>query len=290
MATVLLVANTVWPQNHVASITAERAASYVQPISGRLHAVIVPKFAKVEAAAAVTKSRSLGNTSPSATSIPEQINVLRANRPAVDCMHRSCIALSFDDGPNSATTPAILDVLEQRHVAASFFLVGSHISGNEGIVRRMAASGYEIGNHTWDHRDMTKLTPEQVRQELLQTQTAIAATGAPLPTLYRPPYGSVDPNIVKEAGLQMALWNEDPRDWQATDPVLLAQTIVDNARSGGVVDLHDIHQVTVDALPTVLDQLQAKGFTFVTVSDLMRSRPRTAGEPFYGFAAPTPQQ
>jgi peptidoglycan/xylan/chitin deacetylase (PgdA/CDA1 family) len=275
----LLVFAAAHPQTALQSVAVARAQVLIRPVHDnfRLRISVVPGFSRVEAAP---------SHAPTGAPIPSLPPAVMGANTAVDCVQHACIALSFDDGPNELTTPKILDILEQRHVAASFFLVGMHVGGNEDLIRRMDAAGFEIGNHTWDHHDMTKLTSDQVRQELLQTQTAITATGAPVPTLFRPPYGAIDPSVVKDAGLQTALWNEDPRDWQATDPALLAQNIVDNARPGGVVDLHDIHQVTVDALPSVIDQLRQRGYTFVSVSDLMHSRERPAGEPFYGYAPP----
>jgi peptidoglycan/xylan/chitin deacetylase (PgdA/CDA1 family) len=205
--------------------------------------------------------------------------------PPTDCTSQPCIALSFDDGPNPATTPEVLTTLELKHVAATFFLVGRNIAGNETLVQRMAADGFEVGNHSWDHPNMIGLTPEQISTELLSTQAAIVNAGAPLPTLFRPPYGAVNDKVLADAGLQAALWNIDPDDWKATDPALLAQQIVATAKPGGIIDLHDIHQVTADALPAVVDQLAAQGYKFVTVSQLLHSRDRPGHDPFYGYAA-----
>jgi peptidoglycan/xylan/chitin deacetylase (PgdA/CDA1 family) len=208
--------------------------------------------------------------------------------PRTDCTSQPCIALSFDDGPNAVTTAEIMTILEQKHVAASFFLVGKNIAGNETLVQRMAADGFEVGNHSWDHPNMTCLTPEQVRDELVSTQAAIVNAGAPLPTLFRPPYGAVSDQILADSGLQAALWNIDPEDWHATNPAALAPSIVATAKPGGIIDLHDIHQVTADALPAVIDQLAAKGYKFVTVSQLLHSQDRPGHAPFYGYSATPP--
>jgi peptidoglycan/xylan/chitin deacetylase (PgdA/CDA1 family) len=207
------------------------------------------------------------------------------NQQPIDCLARPCIALSFDDGPMPPTTDAVLDILEQEQVRATFFLIGKNIPGHEAEVQRMARDGFEIGNHTWSHMDMTTLTPQQIKDELVTTQLAIVNAGAPAPTLFRPPYGAVNPGVVADAGLQTALWNEDPRDWEATDPAVVAQTIVSQAQPGGIVDLHDTHQVTVDALRSAIQQLKARGFQFVTVTQLMHSRIRPTTTPFYGYNA-----
>jgi peptidoglycan/xylan/chitin deacetylase (PgdA/CDA1 family) len=217
----------------------------------------------------------------------EDGNVLGAEfTPAVDCTGKPCIALSFDDGPNAVDTPRVLGVLEQKHVAATFFLVGKNISGNEGLVKRIAADHYEIGNHTWDHSHLTTMTPAQINDEVMRTQTAIAAAGSPLPTLFRPPYGEINPAVVENIGLQVALWNEDPMDWAATDPVALTNSVLAAAKPGGVVDFHDIQSITADVLPSVIDQLSQRGYRFVTVSELLHSRDRPGNAPFYGYASP----
>jgi peptidoglycan/xylan/chitin deacetylase (PgdA/CDA1 family) len=229
-------------------------------------------------------AHTIGRSSERVASRMSPAPVLKSYRPHIDCDSRPCIVLSFDDGPNAQTTPKILDVLEQAHINATFFVVGVHVGGNEALIRRMAAEGFEIGNHTWDHQDLTKLPPDQIEDELVRTQTAIAATGAAVPTLFRPPYGSIDPTISTKIGLQTALWNIDPRDWQATDPGLLQQSIVAMARPGGIIDLHDTHQVTAEALTGAIQQLKQQGYQFVTVSDLLYSRDRSGHAPFYGYA------
>lgn len=206
--------------------------------------------------------------------------------PAVDCVSRPCIALTFDDGPDALTTPRVLDTLEQKHVAATFFLIGRNIGGNESLVRRMADDKFEIGNHTWDHAHLPTMAREQIHDEVLRTQTAIAAAGAPLPTLLRPPYGETNPDVVQNIGLQIALWNEDPKDWEATDPNALIQAVMAAAKPGGVIDFHDIHPLTADVLPTIIDQLSQQNYQFVTVSDLLHSRYRPGNAPFYGYAYP----
>lgn len=206
-------------------------------------------------------------------------------QPQIDCDSRPCIALSFDDGPHQDTTAQVLTTLEQKGAKASFFLVGENIAGNETLVQRMAADGFEVGNHTWDHKDMTTVSPDQLQSDILMTQAAIVSAGAPAPQLFRPPYGAINSDVVSQVGLQIALWNEDPEDWRATDPNLLAQTVVAIAKPGGVIDLHDVHPVTAAALPQIIDQLQAKNYQFVTVSQLLHSRDRPGHEPFYGYSA-----
>lgn len=202
---------------------------------------------------------------------------------AIDCRKVRCIALSFDDGPRNSSTAKILTILETKKATATFFVIGKEIAGRETLIQRMAADNFEIGNHSWSHGDMAKMKPSQIEAELARTQEEILAAGGPLPALFRPPYGSVDAKLVGRAGLQIALWDEDPEDWRQTNPKALTRKILHDARPGGIIDLHDIHDVTVKALPTVIDKLRAKHYNFVTVSQLLHSKPRPGNAPFYGY-------
>jgi peptidoglycan/xylan/chitin deacetylase (PgdA/CDA1 family) len=204
---------------------------------------------------------------------------------AVNCLQVACLALTFDDGPNRNTTPQILSELEAAHVPATFFLIGKHIAGNEGLVARMYGDGYEIGNHTWSHPDLSKLSVDQVRQEVNEGQTAILSAGGPLPRLFRPPYESMTLEQEQVVPLRIVLWNEDPKDWHVgiTAPQVV-QAVEASAHPGGIVDMHDIYHTTADALPQILTDLQSRGFHFVTVSQLLAMDPDN-DHVFYGFKA-----
>jgi peptidoglycan/xylan/chitin deacetylase (PgdA/CDA1 family) len=281
----LLIASSVQPGTAVTIAAGTPAPRMISPIriSKTLHVAAVAPAVRIHATKPALSEHRLasGVHAPSVPAVPSL-------PPTTDCNSQSCIALSFDDGPSAAVTPQILTALEQRHIAATFFLIGKNIDGNQTLLQRMAADGFEVGNHSWSHPNMTGLTPDQIKTELLSTQAAIVNAGAPLPTLFRPPYGAVNDQLLADAGLQAALWNIDPDDWQSTDPISLAQAIIATAKPGGIVDLHDIHQVTADALPAVLDQLTLKGYKFVTVSQLLHSRDRPGNAPFYGYADPVP--
>lgn len=205
---------------------------------------------------------------------------------AVDCLQVSCLALTFDDGPNPRTTPQVLGELEAAHVPATFFLIGKHISGNEQLVARMYGDGFEIGNHTWSHVDLSKLSNDQIRQEVNKAQNAILAAGGPLPKLFRPPYEALTPAQEQAVPLRIILWNEDPKDWHAgITTAQVVQAVEASAHPGGIVDMHDIYRTTADALPQIITDLQAKGFHFVTVSQLLAMDPDN-DHVFYGFKAP----
>lgn len=203
----------------------------------------------------------------------------------VNCDAHPCIALTFDDGPNRPTTSQLLSELEALHVKATFFLVGQRIAGNQDLLQRMQTDGYEVGNHTWDHTDLIKLTEPQIVQEIAMTQAAIEAAGLPEPTLFRPPYGALDPALATRLHVQVALWNEDPTDWKVLNTDQIIAKVLADAKPGGVVDMHDLYPTTIAAVPPIVQALQARGFQFVTVSELLHSRFRPGNDPFYGYAA-----
>lgn len=199
----------------------------------------------------------------------------------VDCQTHRCLALTFDDGPDMYTTPQVLSILEKEQVHASFFIVGSRVAGNQVLLRRMRADGDEIGDHSWTHPDFTTLNPAQIRQQIALTQKAIAAAGVPAPTLFRPPYGAVDQKVIDNVPLTIMFWNEDPRDWAADSPKQVEKAVEASAEPGGVVDMHDIYQVTATALDPIIKKLKSEHYQFVTVSQLLGLKPGQKGE-YYG--------
>ena len=199
----------------------------------------------------------------------------------VDCHAVSCLALTFDDGPNPVTTPQVLAELEQAHITATFFVIGSRVPGNEALLRRMHADGDEIGNHSWSHPDLTKLPIDQVRHQIDLTQQVISNAGVPAPTVFRPPYGAVTAQIEHNVPLSVLLWNEDPRDWAVSNAQQVIQAVEASAKAGGVIDMHDIYHVTANALPQILTDLTARGMHFVTVDQLLDLTPSSRGI-YYG--------
>jgi peptidoglycan/xylan/chitin deacetylase (PgdA/CDA1 family) len=198
----------------------------------------------------------------------------------VDCARVACLALTFDDGPSATVTPQVLDILDRHHVHATFYVVGSRVAGNEALLRRMHAAGHEIGNHTWSHADLTTLSPEQVREQIANTQAAVAAAGVPLPTTFRPPYGAVNGVVRSNVQLTIVRWNVDPEDWDTKQAKDIVPKVESTAKPGGVVEMHDIHQQTADSLDQLLNDLTPR-YKLVTVSELFSLPPGQRGE-FFG--------
>ncbi len=191
-------------------------------------------------------------------------------RRPIDCKHLKCVALTFDDGPGEYTG-IVLDNLAEHHASATFFLVGQMITKEtEGYVRRMVSEGHELGNHSWDHPDLTTLSPGALRHQLVRTQEIVERVSGVRMRVMRPPYGATDKRVTAETrriGLAQILWSVDTFDWRDHKPALVAERS-GRARPGGIVLMHDIHKTTVEALPRLLDRLDRKGYTYVTVSEL----------------------
>jgi peptidoglycan-N-acetylglucosamine deacetylase len=193
------------------------------------------------------------------------------------------IAMTFDDGPSAENTPRLLEMLKQRNIKATFFLIGQNAASNPDIVRRILADGHEIGNHSWTHPQLSKLSDDRVTAEITQTQDAIKDASGFTPSLLRPPYGAITPRqrewVENRFGLNIILWSVDPLDWKRPGASVITQRILSQARPGAIILSHDIHKQTIDAMPATLDGLIAKGYKFATVSQLISmNKPKPPGE------------
>jgi peptidoglycan-N-acetylglucosamine deacetylase len=183
------------------------------------------------------------------------------------------IAMTFDDGPHGTLTPKLLDLLAARHIKVTFFVLGECVEQHPDVLLRAAREGHEIGNHSWSHPQLNKMSDDAVRSQLRRTDDAIKAVTGKRPTVFRPPYGALTSRQKKwihdEFGYQIIMWDVDPLDWKDPGPATVCNRILKETRAGSIVLSHDIHRGTVEAMPSTLDQLQAKHFKFVTVSELI---------------------
>ncbi|MGW6898260.1 polysaccharide deacetylase family protein [Streptomyces sp. NBC_01727] len=190
----------------------------------------------------------------------------------VDCRKAKCVALTFDGGP-SLTTPGLLDILKQEDLHATFFVQGKgHIAKYPEILRRISAEGHEIGNHTWTHKDLTDIDVADARQELTGTQDAIEKVTGTRPILMRPPEGRTNREVAKicqDLGLAQVLWSVTAKDYETTDSALITKRVLDQTHRDGIILLHDLHKGTVPAVPGIIKALKQRGYTIVTVSQLL---------------------
>lgn len=183
------------------------------------------------------------------------------------------IAMTFDDGPSQKLTPKLLSILGDRHIKATFFVLGENVAEHPEIVAQAAQQGHEIGSHSWSHPNLAKMSDESVRSQLRRTDEVIKNATGKAPTLFRPPYGSITARqkrwIHDEFGYNIVMWDVDPFDWKRPGPAVVTNRIVKETRPGSIVLSHDIHPGTIEAMPSTFDQLQGKGLKFVTVSELI---------------------
>ncbi len=183
------------------------------------------------------------------------------------------IAMTFDDGPSAKLTPHLLDILKERQMHVTFFILGEMVKQHPEILKRALVEGHEVGNHSWDHPDLARKPDDFVRSQLDRTKEEVKlATGKEM-TLMRPPYGSLSKEqrrwVHDDLGYTIVLWDVDPLDWKRPGASVVEQRILEGTRSGSIILSHDIHPGTVEAMPDTFDKLLAKGFKFVTVSELI---------------------
>ena len=179
------------------------------------------------------------------------------------------VALTFDDGPRASTTGRLLDELALREVPATFFLLGHRISGNEDLVRRMAAEGHQIGVHTYDHVEVTGLSRADFDLQVGKTRSLLLDILGEGDFWLRPPYGLTDAAARQWADSPIVLWSVDPEDWKDHDVARIVAAVVEHVEDGDIILMHDLYDSSVDAAVQIVDALLSKGYCFVTVEDLL---------------------
>ncbi len=179
------------------------------------------------------------------------------------------IALTFDDGPHPVYTEQLLDGLSERNVKATFFLLGCNIEGNEEIVRRIAEEGHLLGNHTFYHVDITKLSREEACAEILDTSSKITEITDQPVEYVRPPFGNWNQDLECEVMMIPVFWTVDTLDWSTRNADRLVEEVVSEVEENDIILMHDSYDSTVRAALRIIDLLQAQGYEFVTVDELI---------------------
>jgi polysaccharide deacetylase family sporulation protein PdaB len=187
---------------------------------------------------------------------------------------RKVVALTFDDGPVSTTTPEILNILKEKNIKATFFVVGEQVKRYPGLVSQEIAEGHEVGNHTYTHPMLTNLQEDRIGQELKKTEKEILEV-APKPTLFRPPGGFSNKKILtlaRDSEYSIILWSIDPMDWRHPPVGDIVNVVVKDAKPGSIILLHDGKDPssTPEALWFIIDSLESRGYEFVTVTELLQ--------------------
>ncbi|GEP43151.1 hypothetical protein BGE01nite_24420 [Brevifollis gellanilyticus] len=226
-----------------------------------------------------------GETVVKAVAVPEMMPLVPPTAPPVQpkegkivftrCeLQPPAIALTFDDGPHPDFTPKLLDILKKENIKVTFFLVGRCVNAYPNVVKRMVDEGHEIASHSWSHPLLTSLGDQSLDSQMQRTHDAIIKACGVTPTLYRPPYGATRISqrkfIHDKFGYLAILWDVDPLDWQhPRTSKKVHDRVLEQTRIGSIILCHDIHETTVDAMPTTIADLKARGFQFLTVSQLL---------------------
>ena len=194
------------------------------------------------------------------------------------------VAITFDDGP-SKFTMQLLEQLEAYDARATFFMVGTNVPKYPETVKKMKEIGCELGNHTTNHPRLINLDVAGIQYEINSTNQAIQSVVGEMPTLMRPPYGAVNEVVQSVVGMPLAMWSVDTRDWEQKDMAFVKNYVLNAAKDGEIVLLHDIHETTVQAVLQVIPELVNRGYQLVTVSEMAAARGVTLenGQKYYEF-------
>lgn len=214
---------------------------------------------------------------PAAPQAPE--GTVAPKRRSINCSTQKCVALTFDDGPGPKTAK-LLDHLKAGNAPSTFFVTGPNAKLRPQILQRIVSEGHQIGNHTWNHRSLPSLSLAQIRREIDRTDTVITEAVGSSAALLRPPYGARNSAVDRAAKAPVILWDVDTLDWKHRNTAKVVKAAVQQSTPGSIVLMHDIHSSTVDAIPAVISGLKAKGYTLVTVGELMGQTGLLPGETY----------
>lgn len=184
------------------------------------------------------------------------------------------VALTFDDGPSGATTPRLLDILKEKNVKATFFVLGGMLNARPDISQRAEAEGHEVESHTMTHKNLEKATLGEIQWEVAAMNQVFQEKLGHVPKLTRPPYGNGirRAEVTENIGTPMIYWSVDTEDWRSRNAAAVQERIRCDTYDGAIILMHDIYPSTVDAVAGAIDELRAKGYEFVTVEELARAR------------------
>lgn len=206
--------------------------------------------------------------------IDAELNQIKAN-PPIDTSHidpnKPVLALTFDDGP-SRHTERLLDIFAQHGGKATFYVVGNLIDERPDVLKRMVAEGHEVGGHSWSHKDLSELSTEGIKEQLVKTKEKICEVTSRDFSTMRPPWGNINDSVkavAKESGLSLILWSIDTQDWLLQDADKVYDSVMSQATDGAIILMHDLHGTTVDAMERAIPDLLAQGYQLVTVPELL---------------------
>jgi len=202
-----------------------------------------------------------------------------------DYSGKKLVALTFDDGPSADTTPRLLDILFEKDVPATFFMLGSRARNNPDIVKRAEREYHDVASHTMYHQNLIRISTAAAEADVAEAKSVFNNILGHVPELTRPPYGNINNNVRDIIGTPMILWSVDPADWKNQDPSTILTVIKSQLHDGAIILMHDIYPISVDAVPAIIDSLRSDGYEFVTVPELAKARQikLVSGTTYYNF-------
>jgi len=189
------------------------------------------------------------------------------------------VALTFDDGPHPVYTPMILDILKENNIKATFFIIGENAEKHPELIKRIIDEGHEIGNHTYSHPHLKNIGEKQLTEELKKTEKVLKEKFNYTPSLFRPPEGyccNAVTNSAKKMRYSLTLWDVDTNDWAHNPSDNIVKNVMTSAKDGSIILCHDFvtkPSPTPDAIRSFIPKLKAKGYSFLTVSELKKTDP-----------------
>lgn len=185
--------------------------------------------------------------------------------------NKPMIAFTFDDGPSDLTLQ-LMDAFDRYDANATFFMLGPNVEKHKDVVKEMYARGFQIGNHTWKHEELPKMSHSQLLKEIYDTQDAIFKACGHDGDYLRPPYGSYNTEVLKTSPMPLAYWGVDSQDWKTRNVDRIKKEILHDVFDGAIILEHDIYGTSVDAAIELLPELKAKGYQIVSLDTLMKYR------------------
>lgn len=204
-------------------------------------------------------------------------NIKETDKPAgkasrVIDPQKPMVALTFDDGPHPKYTAQIIDELNKYNSSATFFVLGSRVEKYPDTLKKIIENGNQIGNHTYDHIELTKLDSVKISDEINRTTKAIYDIVGSGPEVVRPSYGSINGKVITNTGMPLILWSVDTRDWKTRDKNLIVNEALKKVKDGDIILMHDIYKTTADAAAVIIKELSSRGYQLVTINELYAAR------------------
>lgn len=201
--------------------------------------------------------------------IPQEIEAPIATHPPST---KKMLALTFDDGPHGTYTSQILQALTKFGGHATFFMLGNRAVNYTDVIKEIVAQGSELGNHSWSHPQLTKLSVAQINKEINDTQNVIEKAAGKAPKLVRPPYGAINPTVKATIPMPLILWNIDTEDWKSKNVDAILKIATSQARDGSIILMHDIYKTSEEAAVKLIEHFSHEGYQLVTISELFQAK------------------